>query len=258
MGGQPRRVCEGAGAIDPGGPVSDWLAASGDPPVGWTITAVEETGSTNDDLLGAAAERPHRSVLVADHQTAGRGRLDRRWDAPPGANLLVSLLFHAVPDDAGELVRRVSLAAVDAARAVAPEVGVVSLKWPNDVLLDGRKLAGVLAQRGGTGAVVVGIGINVGWAPADGARLGPAIDRRQLLAELLAAYDRLPPSAGDLMARYRRELATIGQDVRVTTPGGELVGVATGVTDVGQLVVVDADGRDRTIDVADVSHVRPA
>ena len=75
---------------------------------------MESTGSTNDDLLATADRRPGRSVLVADHQTAGRGRLDRRWDAPPGANLLVSILFHVVPDPPGELTRRVGLAAIAA------------------------------------------------------------------------------------------------------------------------------------------------
>src|SRR5262245_51200128 len=103
-------------------------------PPGWTVEHVAETGSTNADLLATAAARPDRSVLVADHQTAGRGRLDRRWDAPPGANLLVSLLFHRPPADPGELTRRVGLAVVDAGRGVAGIAAV--LKWPNDVLVD--------------------------------------------------------------------------------------------------------------------------
>src|SRR6187431_3795401 len=77
-------------------------------PAGWTVEHVAETGSTNADLLATAAARPDRSVLVADHQTAGRGRLDRRWEAPPGANLLVSILFHVVPHHPSELTRRVA------------------------------------------------------------------------------------------------------------------------------------------------------
>ena len=121
---------------------------------GWTVEHVAETGSTNADLLATAAERPDRSVLVADHQTAGRGRLDRRWDAPPGANLLVSILFHDVPAHPSELTRRVALAAVDACAEVA---GVdVALKWPNDLLVGDRKLAGILAERNAAGSVVVG------------------------------------------------------------------------------------------------------
>src|ERR687898_494347 len=74
-------------------------------PPGWMVEHIAETGSTNADLLATASRRPDRSVLVAAHQTAGRGRLDRRWDAPAGANLLVSLLFQIVPSNPGELVR---------------------------------------------------------------------------------------------------------------------------------------------------------
>src|SRR5680860_1148352 len=89
-------------------------------PSGWLVEHVAETGSTNADLIAAAAAgAPNRTVRFTDHQTAGRGRLDRVWTAPPGANLLVSMLFRAVPDHPGDLTRRVGLAAVDAARRVA-------------------------------------------------------------------------------------------------------------------------------------------
>ena len=148
------------------------------PSATWLISIVDETGSTNADLLGAAATgAPDRSVLMARHQTAGRGRLNRRWHAPSGANLLVSLLFREVPQHPHQLTQRVAVAAVRACRDVA---GVSpNLKWPNDLLLDGRKLAGVLAQAGGTPVqfVVVGIGLNVGWAPEGAAMLGEGYDR---------------------------------------------------------------------------------
>jgi BirA family biotin operon repressor/biotin-[acetyl-CoA-carboxylase] ligase len=225
-------------------------------PSGWTVEHVAETGSTNADLLDAATRRPDRSVLVADHQTAGRGRLDRRWEAPPESNLLVSMLFHVVPPDPGELVRRVSLAAIDAARSLGVR-GDLRIKWPNDVLLDGAKLAGVLAQRGTTGAVVVGIGINVGWNPDGAARLGDDVDRVVLLAALLDAFDALPADADALLVRYRAELATIGQRVRAEMPSGDVVGTAIDVTVAGQLVVRGDDGRVDEIDVADVTHLRP-
>jgi BirA family biotin operon repressor/biotin-[acetyl-CoA-carboxylase] ligase len=225
-------------------------------PAGWTVEHVVETGSTNADLLVGAASRPDRSVLVADHQTAGRGRLDRRWDAPPGANLLVSLLFQIVPSNPTELVRRVSLAAIDAGRYLGV-VGDLRLKWPNDVLLDGVKVAGVLAQRDATGAVVVGIGFNVGWSPDGAARLGERIDRTDLLAALLTSYDLLPSDADSLRVRYREELATLGQRVRAEMPVGDVVGTATDVTVEGQLMVRADDGRVHQIDVADVTHLRP-
>src|SRR5690606_24931020 len=115
-------------------------------PAGWHVRYVETTGSTNADLLEAAtAGAPDRGVLATGHQTAGRGRLDRRWDAPPGTNLLVSILFRHVPEIPGDLTRRVGVAAVDAVRSTTGAGAV--LKWPNDVMLEGRKLGGILAQR---------------------------------------------------------------------------------------------------------------
>ena len=154
------------------------------------------------------ASRPDRSVLVADHQTAGRGRLDRRWDAPPGANLLVSLLFHEVPEDPGELTRRVGLAAVDACRETTGVDAV--LKWPNDVLVGDRKLAGILAERTATGTVVVGLGLNVGWAPPGAAKLGPDVDPLDVLA---GPARRVRPPAG---GRHR----ALPPDARHPRPSG--------------------------------------
>ena len=95
-------------------------------------------------------------MLVADHQTAGRGRLDRRWEAPPGANLLVSILFRTVPSPRQRSRNGSGSAAIDACRAAAGVEAV--LKWPNDLLLDDRKLAGILAQRAVDGSIVVGLG----------------------------------------------------------------------------------------------------
>lgn len=220
-------------------------------PPGWTVEHVAETGSTNADLLATAASRPDRSVLVADHQTAGRGRLGRRWDAPPGANLLASLLFHDVPGDPGELTRRVGLAAVDGCRAVA---GVTAaLKWPNDVLVGDRKLAGILAERGAAGSVVVGLGLNVRWAPAGAARLGADVAPLAVLAAVLAAYDALPVDIG---GRYRQALTTLGRAVRIELAGGILDATATDVAPDGRLVVVDNCGLTHRIDAGDVVHVR--
>lgn len=244
-------------------------------PAGWRVTAVDETGSTNADLLAAAAVgAPDRTVLAAAHQTAGRGRLDRTWTAPPGANLLVSLLFRDVPPAVHELTQRVALAAARAATALTG--ADVRLKCPNDLLVGDAKLAGVLAQAGmrtdagGRGAidhVVVGIGLNVGWAPPDAARLADATDAGaagaphplDLLARLLAEYDRLPPM---VHGAYRAALATIGRRVRVELPGGTSVdGLAVDVEPDGRLVV-DVDGPSggevHRYDVGDVVHLRAA
>ncbi|MEY2402245.1 MAG: BirA family transcriptional regulator [Ilumatobacteraceae bacterium] len=224
------------------------------PSATWLITTVDETGSTNADLLtAAAAGAPDRSVLRARHQTAGRGRLDRQWIAPPGANLLVSLLFRDVPEHAHQLTQRVALAGVAACAAIAgvsPE-----LKWPNDLLLDGRKLAGVLAQAGGDGPayVVVGIGLNVGWAPDGAARLGEGYDPGEVLALMLDAYDRLP---ADTTEMYRSALATIGQHVRVELAGSAVSGRALDVLPDGRLVVLDDCGITHRFDTGDVVHLR--
>jgi BirA family biotin operon repressor/biotin-[acetyl-CoA-carboxylase] ligase len=219
---------------------------------------VAETGSTNADLLASAAARPDRSVLVADHQTAGKGRLDRRWDAPPGANLLVSVLFHTVPDQPIELTRRIALAAVDACRRVAA-VDVV-LKWPNDLLVDDRKLAGILAERGASGAVVVGMGLNVGWCPDGAARLtdDDRLAPLDVLRALLEAYDALPASPADLADAYRQALGTIGRQVRIELPNAVLEGTAVDVEPDGQLVVLDACAVTHRLAVGDVVHLRPA
>ena len=224
------------------------------PSATWQITIVDETGSTNADLLAAAASGAvNHSVLMARHQTSGKGRLDRRWEAPPGTNLLVSLLFRSVPEHPHELTQRVALAASQACSAVA---GVSpALKWPNDLLLDGQKLAGVLAQAGGveTEYVVVGIGLNIGWAPEGAARLGDGYDPANVLDAMLVAYDELPANISDM---YRASLSTIGQSVRVELSGSQVVGRALDVLADGRLVVLDECGITHRFDTGDVVHLR--
>lgn len=239
--------------VDISGPFS--ASAGG----GWRVTIVDETGSTNADLLAAAAGgAPSRTVLAAGHQTAGRGRLDRVWDAPPGSNLLVSFLFRD-GDPAGEpivLMRRLALAIVAASAATA---GVAAqLKWPNDVLVDGAKLAGLLAQRG-PGVTVIGTGVNVGWAPDGAACLGAGVEPAAVLDAMLAAFDDLAGESADgVHRRYAGQLVTIGQQVRVELPGGAaLVGRATGVEPSGQLLVLDECAITHRVDAGDVVHVRP-
>jgi BirA family transcriptional regulator, biotin operon repressor / biotin---[acetyl-CoA-carboxylase] ligase len=222
-------------------------------PPGWAVEHVAETGSTNADLLAGAADRPDRSVLFADHQTAGKGRLDRRWDAPPGANLLVSILFKDVPAHPSELTRRIALAA----RAACTQLsGVdVRLKWPNDLLVEDRKLAGILAERAASGDVVVGLGLNVGWAPDGAARLGGDLTPRDVLRALLVAYDRLPADVSD---DYRAALGTLGRRVRVELPKGIVEGTATDIEADGRLVVIDACAVTHRFSAGDVVHLRPA
>lgn len=220
----------------------------------WQISIVDETGSTNTDLMAAAAAgAADRTVLMARHQTAGRGRLDRRWDAPPGANLLVSLLFRNVPRHPHQLTQRVALAAMRACEEIA---GVrPQLKWPNDLLLDGRKLAGVLAQAVGDppSHVVVGIGINLRWAPDGAAKLGEEFDPVDVLHAMLRHFDELPT---DVTADYRAALATIGRTVRVELADSTVTGRAVDVQPDGLLVVLDECGITHRFDTGDVVHVR--
>ena len=166
----------------------------------WDIHRLLEVESTNTWVRDRARHgAPAGLVAVADHQTAGRGRLDRRWESPPGANLLASVLLRPQLDgsDLHLCAGAVALAGADACRELAGVEPV--LKWPNDLLLEGAKVAGVLAEAEFAGstptAVVVGIGINVAWPgppEANGTCLddlaGP-VDRLVLLDRLLSALE---------------------------------------------------------------------
>ena len=191
------------------------------------------------DLARAGA--PDGVVVGADHQTAGRGRRGRTWESRPGASLLVSVILRPAP-------ALVTLAAgVAAAEACAAVAGVaVELKWPNDLLIGGAKLGGILSELVGD-AAVVGLGLNLGWAPAGAACLGPTAGRDRLLDAYLAGLD----APGDVLGRYREWCTTLGRRVRVELPGGSVEGVATGVDDHGRLLV---DGRP--IAAGDVVHLR--
>ena len=226
-------------------------------PTGWDVRHVIETASTNTDLVQALEDGTagNRSVIATDHQTAGRGRLDRRWEAPPGVNLLVSLAFAPVPGVPVEATHRVGLAAVTAVRKICPEADV-ALKWPNDVLLDDRKLAGILAQRTPVrDAVVVGLGLNVGWAPDGAASLGAAVAPAEVLRSVLEAIDDQPVL---VRPAYLAALATLGRRIRIELPTAERVveGLAVDVDDQGRLVVETHDGVHRTFDVGDIVHLR--
>lgn len=195
-------------------------------------------------------------MAVADHQTAGRGRLGRTWEAPPGANLLASFLLRPVlPAERLHLVTAaVALAAADACEAVA---GVVpDLKWPNDLLVGDAKLGGILAESA-LPLVVVGLGLNVGWAPPGAACLGADVSRDGVLDALL---DRLGERVADWegVARdHRRRCATLGRDVRIELADETFTGVAADITDDGHLLV-DVGACLRTVTAGDVVHLRPA
>jgi BirA family transcriptional regulator, biotin operon repressor / biotin---[acetyl-CoA-carboxylase] ligase len=246
--------------------------------IGRAIEYVPAIGSTNDrarELLDAADG--DGSVVVADEQTAGRGRRGRSWASPAGRNLYVSVAL--VPDlaaaDAWRLGLATALAVADACETVAP----VALKWPNDVVsaADGRKLGGLLietmAEANRLRGAVLGIGINVNWLRAEmppelhatatslADLAGAPVDRAALLAALLDALEAeiTGIEAGDsVLARYRSRCSTLGSAVEVETPHGPLTGRAVDLDETGALVVEDGDGRRHTVTGGEVTRVRPA
>jgi BirA family biotin operon repressor/biotin-[acetyl-CoA-carboxylase] ligase len=248
----------------------------------------EETGSTNADAAGAARDGASEGlVVVAERQVAGRGRRDRQWLSPARAGLTLSVLLRpAVADperdwpaaDPGAFGWLPLLAGVALAGAVSRVADVeAALKWPNDLLIEDRKCAGILAEMAGD-AIVVGIGLNVSTraeelpettgVPATSLRVAGAgsLDRDPLLRALLRGLERWyggwREAGGDaemcgLLGEYRRLCSTIGRQVRVLLPGGgELTGEAATVDRDGQLVIRTVEGAEHRVSAGDVLHVR--
>jgi biotin-[acetyl-CoA-carboxylase] ligase BirA-like protein len=246
----------------------------------WTaLEVVPEVGSTNAELVARAGRDPEDggalegTVLVAEHQVSGRGRLERVWTPPPRAGLTVSVLLR--PDvPAARRGWLPLLTGVALAEAVAEVTGVLpSLKWPNDLLArDGRKLAGILAESTGT-AVVVGVGLNVSTTaeelPDTGTSLarvlGAPVDRGPVLLAFLRAVEKRylswtaalgDPVASGLAQDYLAWSSTVGTEVTVSLPDGStLEGTAQAIDWDGRLVVATSNG---TVELAtgDVRHVR--
>jgi BirA family transcriptional regulator, biotin operon repressor / biotin---[acetyl-CoA-carboxylase] ligase len=260
----------------------------------WTaIDVVASTGSTNADLLARATSEPEAregQVLVAEEQTAGRGRLGRTWTSMPGAALTFSVLLRPVTVPSarrGWLPLMAGVAVASAVRSVT-EGGAgagggrgvgAALKWPNDVLVGERKLAGILAEQSPDGsAVVIGMGLNVATPahalPASPAGLpatsllveGASVSREALLLEILRQLERWyvafradpDPARTGLLDAYRPLCGTLGRMVRVELPVGPVVtGVARDVDPDGRLLVADNSGNSLTaISAGDVIHVR--
>ena len=244
------------------------------------IVVVESTGSTNADLLARAQQgEPEGTVLAAEEQHAGRGRMGRAWTAPPRAALTFSLLLKpAVPP-----ARRgwlPLLTGVAVAEAVTKATGVeTGLKWPNDLLAADAKLAGILAEAAGD-AVVVGIGLNVSTEPAEFPSPRPgalpatslraagatAPNREDILLAILEGFERWyrawqqaggDPDRSGLRPEYARLSATIGRTVRAELPGGQaLSGPAVGVDSDGRLLVLLSSGSEVAVAAGDVVHLR--
>ncbi|MET7772338.1 biotin--[acetyl-CoA-carboxylase] ligase [Nocardia sp. NPDC005366] len=237
------------------------------------VDVVESTGSTNADLIARAGRgEADNSVLIAEAQESGRGRHARNWVSPPRAQIAMSLLVRPRgidPAVLGWLPLLTGVAVVDALRATA---GVdANLKWPNDVLIGGRKVAGILAEVASGGeapAVVIGVGLNVSLDEAElpvphaiSLTLAGAssVDRTELAASILTEFARRFTAwrdagwnVGELAAAYRERCATLGARVRAELPGGEvLIGVATDIDRHGRVVI-----GDRAVSAGDVTHLR--
>jgi len=177
--------------------------------------------STQDVARGL----PIGSMVIADHQTAGRGRLNRRWEAPAGSALLVSFVVPYNP--------LLSLAVgVAAAEACGPEV---RLKWPNDLLLGSRKLGGILVETT-LDRAICGVGINLSWAPEGAAKLDQP--REDVLARLSSKIDAWSAAPADrVLSRWRELSETLGRRVRVELPGRTIEGIAQDIGRSGELIV---------------------
>jgi BirA family biotin operon repressor/biotin-[acetyl-CoA-carboxylase] ligase len=257
------------------------------------LRVVAETTSTNDDLLAVAADSAEFTVIATGSQTAGRGRLGRVWVAPPGQTLAASVLLRPrvasgaglSVDHFGWLPLLAGLAMTRAVAAVLPRgagssVPSVRLKWPNDVLIDGKKVAGLLAELLPTlDGVIIGSGVNLS-IPADTLPTpvstsvglhGPQLTGAQLadavlagyLDELRALYGRFLASGGDavasgLVAEISAECGSIGQQVRVELPDGTaLHGVGVALDTSGRLLVKrSADNAVQAVAAGDVTHLR--
>ncbi|MER5204671.1 biotin--[acetyl-CoA-carboxylase] ligase [Streptomyces sp. NPDC002825] len=246
----------------------------------WTsLDVVTTTGSTNSDLAARADELPEGAVLVAEEQTSGRGRLDRTWTAPARSGLFLSVLLK--PDVP---VHRWGwlplLTGVAAATGLAKAAGVdTSLKWPNDVLVsvggEERKAGGILAERAGADAIVVGLGINVSLraeelpVPAAGSLLlagAVSTDRDTLLRAVLRSLAQWygdwvraegDPEVSGLQAAYAAGCATLGRRVRAELPGERMLeGEAVALDGDGRLVVATEGGGTEAVGAGDIVHLR--
>jgi BirA family biotin operon repressor/biotin-[acetyl-CoA-carboxylase] ligase len=236
------------------------------------VRVFDEVDSTNQVVLDeAAAGAPEGLVVVAEHQRAGRGRLGRTWVSPPGGSLLVSVLLR--PDVTAEQLHLVTMAAGISIAAAVSEVARVDavLKWPNDVLVDDRKLAGVLVEvdiagDGTLRAVVLGVGVNVNWdtvpheiaaiATACNLEAGRPVSRADLLVAFLRGLEHRLRALDAVAAEYRGRLGTLGRQVRVELADGPLVGRAVDVDHAGRLLVEVDSGCIVDVAAGDVVHLR--
>jgi len=222
--------------------------------------------STNDRARELAVAGESGVAVLADEQTGARGRLDREWASPSGGIWLSLVCRPDIPPAQAPIY---TLAAAAATADAVDGIGVdAEIKWPNDVLVDGQKLVGILTEMAGEADrvawIVVGIGINAnvdGDAVPETAttireRVGDT-DRAALTRSLLERFDGLTGSPEDVLPAWRKAASTLGRRVRIATPDGDVVGEAIDVEFPGTLVVATDEGEER-VSAGDCEHLRPA
>lgn len=248
------------------------------------LEVVQRTGSTNSDLVALAADgkAEEGAVLVAEEQTSGRGRLDRQWTAPARSGLFFSVLLKPGEVPVARWGWLPLLTGVAVATGLSRAAGVdTALKWPNDLLVtvrgEERKAGGILAERAGDDAVIVGVGINVtlradelpvpqaaslALAGAMGTDRDPLL--RAVLRSLEQWYGKWRDAGGDpvasgLQETYAAGCATLGRLVRAELPGDRsITGEAVAIDGDGRLVLATADGVQEPVGAGDIVHLRPA
>ncbi len=240
-------------------------------PIG-EIRYFDSIGSTNDEALQwIKADARDLSIVIADEQTAGRGRLDRKWFTPPGTALAFSLILRPTADEKPHLSRIVGLAGLSVLEASSRLALGPQIKWPNDILINNSKVAGILIESLWSGddveGLVIGIGVNVAKGavpPADKLQfpaisleevLGVAPNRISLLRNILTSFISLRPHLHTeaFMASWEKSLAYYGQQVRAEMGGDQiLTGKVTGLESDGSLKIVDDSGKIITVRFGDV------
>jgi BirA family biotin operon repressor/biotin-[acetyl-CoA-carboxylase] ligase len=233
----------------------------------WRVSVVEVTGSTQDDLAQLVTDKNAHTgdVIVTEYQSAGRGRLERKFDAPQSSALMFSLYIQPQRDksDWSFLTLLTGLSAIFSLTKLDPE-SAPTLKWPNDILLGDGKVGGIIAQAVGDG-VVIGVGINVGMAQSElpvahatSLMLNEfsVLDRNLILASFLNTFQELLErwhDGEDLRHLYNERSATIGREVRIEHPdGSHKIGKAVDIAPTGELILEDGS----RVSVGDIVHLR--
>ncbi len=241
--------------------------------LGRRVAYLRTTGSTMDEARKAALDNaPEGTLVVAEEQTAGRGRFQRTWVSPPGVNLYFSLILRPGPDHASQLTMMASLALARALRRLTPETTQITIKWPNDVRMGGKKIGGILiesslAEEGPHNFSIIGMGVNVNFDPGEypdikdiatslQRELGHPVPRVQLLRAIMEEMEELYSAikqGGSVREEWSSLLDTLGHQVRVAWGEQVYEGYAQGVDEDGGLLLRLSDGSLQTLAAGEVT-----